>query len=143
MRVYIPASADDLAVHTSGQWEPLRGFAVTDALRDSAPEMDDEELAEYAIDSAAMASALELGSRLRTVIAADFSRADVTPGAGEHPGALTINGRLDPDSIACVFLDEDDAGADVAAARAGDEEAQERLAERTLLWYDLREVVEA
>ena len=143
MRVYIPAIVDDLAVQTSGKWEPLSGFAVTGDLRDSAPQLDDEELAEYAIDSAAMASVLEHGSRLRAVIAADFSRADVTPGLGEHPAAVQVSGRLDPASIACVFLDEDDAAADVAAAREGSEEAQERVAERSLLWYDLREVVES
>ncbi len=142
MRVYIPASIDELAVQASGKWEPQRGFSVTDALRDSAPELDDEELAEYAIDLAAMASVLDHSSRLRAVIAADFSRADVAPAAGEHPAALALSGRLDPASIACVFLDEDDAGGDVEAARGGDDEARERLAERSLLWYDLREVVE-
>ena len=142
MRVYIPASIDELAVQASGRWEPQAGFSVTEALRDSEPDMDDEELVEYAIDLAAMASALEHGSRLRAVIAADVSRADVTPGPGEHPAEVEISGRLDPASIACVFLDEDDAEADVTAARGGNEEAQERLAERSLLWYDLREVVE-
>ena len=143
MRVYIPAIVDDLAVQASGKWEPQEAFSVTEALRDSTPEMDDEELVEYAIDLAAMASALEHGSRLRAVIAADVSRADVTPGAGAHPAAVEIRGRLDPASIACVFLDEDDVEADVIAARQGDEDAHERLAERSLLWYDLREVVES
>ena len=40
-----------------------------------------------------------------------------------------------------MFLDEDDAADDVAAARGGDEAALERLADRTLLWYDLAEVL--
>lgn len=141
MRVYIPATIDELALQTSGQWEPQRAFTVTDVLRDAALDLDEDELTEAAIDAAAMASGLDLGSRLRVVIAADISRADAAPHPAVHPGAVTVAGRLDPASIACVFLDEDDAEADLAAARGGDEAAYDRLAERTLLWYDLGEVV--
>lgn len=143
MRVYIPASFDDLAVQTSGRWEPEVAFAVTDAWRHAAPDFDEEELVEAAIDAAAMASGIERGSRLRAVIAADMSRADVAPDPSVHPAALRLAGTLDPSAIACVFLDEDDAAADVVAARAGDEAAYERLAERSLLWFDLGEVVRA
>ncbi len=143
MRVYIPATIDELALQTSGQWEPGRAYAVTDQLRDEASDFDDDELVEAAIDAAAMTSGLELGSRVRVVIAADVSRADAAPDPATHPAAVTLVGRLETASVACVFLDEDDVEADVAAARDGDEEAYERLAERTLLWYDLREVLPA
>lgn len=141
MRVYIPATVDELALQTSGQWEPALAYAVTEAWRDAAEDLDDDELAEAAIDAAAMESGLELGSRLRAVIAADVSRADAVVDPSVHPAAVRINGKLAPASIACVFLDEDDAADDVIAARAGDDDALERLADRTLLWFDLAEVL--
>lgn len=141
MRVYIPATVDDLAFQTSGQWAPEHAFAVTEAWRDSSDDLDEDELAEAAIDAAAMESGIRLGSRLRAVIAADVSRADATTDPDVHPAAVRINGMLSTASVACVFLDEEDAAPDVIAAQGGDEAAFERLAERTLLWYDLAEVL--
>lgn len=141
MRVYIPATVDDLALQTSGQWEPERAFAVTEAWRDAAEELDEDELVEAAIDAAAMESGLALGSRLRAVIAADVSRADAVLDPSVHPAAVRINGKLASASVACVFLDEDESAKDMAAARGGDEAALERIADRTLLWYDLAEVL--
>lgn len=142
MRVYIPATVAELALQTSGKWEPVHGFAVTETLTTAAPEFDEEELAELAIDYAAEASALTLGSTLRVVIAADFSRADVSLDPASGVAAVTITGKLAPSSVACVFMDEDDAAPDVAAARSGDHEALERLEERILLWFDLGELTE-
>jgi hypothetical protein len=142
MRVYIPATVDELALQTSGQWEPQRAYAVTDVLREAMPALDEDELVEFAIDAAAMSSALDGGSRLRTVIAADVSRADAVPDAVTHPAAVLVAGRLDPTSIACVFLDEEEAAPEAEAASAGDEDAAERLADRTLLWFDLAEVLD-
>ncbi len=141
MRVFIPATIDELALQASGQWQPGRAFAVTDALKEEAPDFDDDELVEAAIDAAAMVSGLELGSRLRAVIAADVSRADAAPDPATHPAAVTLAGTLQASAVACVFLDEEDAAADVIAARAGDEAAYDRLAERILLWFDLGEVL--
>ena len=145
MRVYIATNVDELSLHTAGQWEPGTAYAVTDTLRDEVPELDEDELAEAAIDAAAMASSLLRGSRLRAVIAADVSRADIAPDPAvdpdAHPAAVRMAGRLERTAIACVFLDEEDAGADVAAMRGGDDAAYERLAERSLLWYDLGEVL--
>lgn len=140
MRVYIPANASELAIQTSGQWEPVHAFAVTEALTDAATDLDEDELAELAIDLAAEASALSLGSRLRVVIAADFSRADVALDPDAGPGGVMLTGRLAPGAVACVFMDEDDAEADVASAQGGDEVALERLGVRSLLWYELGEL---
>ena len=75
-------------------------------------------------------------------IAADVSRADAVPDAMTHPAAVLVAGRLDPASIACVFLDEDEAEVDVKDAVQGDDDAAERLADRTLLWFDLAEVLQ-
>ena len=49
MRVYIPATVDDLALQTSGQWEPELAFAVTEAWRDAAEDLDEDELADDAL----------------------------------------------------------------------------------------------
>lgn len=141
MRVYIPGTVDELALQTSGQWQPDHAFAVTQAWRDAAEGLDEDELAEAAIDVAAMESGLALASRLRVVIAADVSHAEPATGPDAHPAAVTLTGPLTKGSIACVFLDEDEAQGDVAAARAGDEDALERIADRTLLWFDLAEVL--
>jgi hypothetical protein len=106
------------------------------------PALDEDELTEFAIDAAGLASALDLGSRLRTVIAADVSRADTVPDGATHPAAVRVAGKLDPALIACVFMDEAEAAPDAKAALGGDDDAAERLADRTLLWFDLAEVVE-
>ncbi len=140
MRVYIPARLADLPEQAAGLWEPEHAYAVTDLLRDAAPDLDDEELAELAIDFAAEHSVMRSGSRLRVVIAADYSRADAAFDPPRGPAAVRLVGRLDPGAIACVFVDEADAAADADAAQAGDEEALERLGERHLLWYDLSEI---
>lgn len=143
MRVYIPATVAELALQTSGKWEPVHGFAATEELAAAAPDLDEEELAELAIDYAAEASALTLGSSLRVVIAADFSRADVSRDPDGGLAAVTVTGKLQPSAVACVFMDEDDAGADLIAARAGDHDAIQRLEERSLLWYELGELTDA
>ncbi len=142
MRVYIPATVTELALQTSGKWEPVHGYAATEELAAAAPDLDEEELAELAIDYAAEASAESLGSALRVVIAADFSRADVSRDPDRGLAAVTITGKLQPSAVACVLMDEDDAAADIAAARAGDHEAKERLEERSLLWFDLGELTD-
>jgi len=136
MRVYIPDTLAAVAGHLDGVWEPTHAFAVTDSLRDAAPDLDDDELAELAIDFAAEHSAYALGSRLRVVVAADYSRADVAFHPQGGPAAVRLTGRLAPSAVACLFVDEADAAQDVLAAQAGDEEAQDRLGERHLLWFD-------
>lgn len=140
MRVYIPATVADLALHTSGRWEPVHAYAITDALTTTYADLDEEELAELAIDYAADDSAFDRGSSLRVVIAADFSRADVSLDPANGPAAVTLAGRLLPSAVACVFMDEEDAADDIAAARGGDEDARARVDERFLLWYDLGEL---
>lgn len=142
MRVYIPGTIADLALQTSGRWEPQEAFAVTDELRAAAPDLDDEELAELAIDYAADESAFSRNSPLRVVIAADFSRADVQSDSSRGIAAVSLAGKLAPSAVACVFLDEDEAGPDIELARTGDEEARERVDERFLSWFDLGELAE-
>jgi hypothetical protein len=140
MRVFVPGSVGEIGHYSSGHWEPERGYAVTERLMDISAYDDPDELAEQARDAAAEDSIVVLGSRLRLVVAIDVSRADCAPVPDAHPAAVTLSGRVMPDSIACFFLDEPEAEADARAAAGGDEEALERLEERDLLWYDVSEL---
>lgn len=140
MRVFVPGSVRELGHYASGNWEPDRGYAVTERLMDISAYDDPDELAEQARDAAAEDSIVVLGSPLRLVVAIDVSRADCAPAPDAHPAAVTLAGRVMPASIACIFLDEADAAADARAAAGGDEEALERLEERDLLWYDVSEI---
>jgi hypothetical protein len=142
MRVFVPGSVAELSHYTSGHWEPDRGYAVTERLMEISAFDDPDELAEQARDAAAEDSIVVVGSRLRLVIAVDYSRADVGPVPDAHPAAVTLTGRVMADAIACAFVDEADAAEDARAAAGGDEAALERLEERDLLWYDVTELGE-
>jgi hypothetical protein len=139
MRVYIPATPDDLASCLTGTWEPTAGFAVTPRLLEVSSLEDSDLLDEQARDAAALASVTELGSARRVVIVADCDRSQVTPAPQRHPAAVELAGRVSRDEIACAFVDEDDAAEDAAAAAKGDAAALDRLYERDLLWYDAGE----
>jgi len=140
MRVFVPGTVAELTHYASGQWEPDRGYAVTERLMEISAFDDPDELAEQARDAAAEDSIIVLGAPRRLVIAVDFSRADVGPVPDAHPAAVTLSGRVMPDAIACAFVDEPDAAEDARKAAGGDEAALERLEERDLLWYDVTEL---
>lgn len=140
MRVFVPGAVGELAHYASGHWEPDRGYAVTERLLEISVFDDPDELAEQARDAAAEDSIVVLGSRLRLVVAIDISRADVAAVPDAHPAAVTVTGRVMPDSIACIFLDEPEAEADARKAAGGDQKALERLELRDLLWYDVSEL---
>lgn len=142
MRVYIPATFDDLDACATGQWEPIFGYAVTARLMEISSMDDEDEMAEQARDAAAAESVVELGSNLRIVIVADFSRADVSPVPDAHPAAVALTGRVPADAIACAFVDELAAFEDARQALAGGEDALERLEDHDLLWYDASELAE-
>ncbi len=140
MRVYIPGSVSQLKEIAAGLWEPTHAFAATERMLELVPQLDPDEVADEVIHAAAMHSALQMHSPLRVVVAADVPRADVAVERDAHPASVAISGRLTRDAIACVFVDEPHAEQDAAGAIAGDESAQERLAERDLLWYDASEI---
>ena len=140
MRVYVPVALSDLPVALSGRWEPASGYAVTGRLLDITSEDDEEVLAEQVRDIAAADAVVELRSARRAVIVVDYARADVAPVPNGHPAAVSLVGRVDPSTIACAFVDEDDAAGDAAAAAKGDADALERLEMRDLLWFDATEI---
>lgn len=146
MRIYLPATASDLAAVAV---TVRRAHAVTKALVAALPEEDEEGLEVSASLCAADSSLVLLAEPAssdepdrRVVIAADVSADAVTEvPAGEDvlPGTVEVTEPVGWDDVAAVLIDEADAEADVRAARAGDEEAFERAAEADLLWYDVSE----
>ncbi|WP_062463540.1 DUF6912 family protein [Demequina soli] len=140
MRVYIPATVDDLPRCADGLWEPPLAYAATDLLLEIVDSDDLDEVAEVARDVAALASVVESGSPLRVVVVAELTRAECDAAPDLHPAAVRVSGRIPAAAIACAFVDERAAAEDVKAAVAGDEGALERLEERDLLWFDASEL---
>ena len=144
MRVYLPAVLDQLPYQQVG---PGRAHAVTAELRGALPG-EDEEGWEYAALLAAADDAVRLlarhpGSpRVRVVLAADVPDDLVDPATGpdEPASAVDLRAGVAWDAVVSVHVDEPEAVADVVAALAGDPAAEERVAERELLWYDVTEV---
>ncbi len=140
MRVYIPATVDDLHRCADGLWEPPLAYAVTERLLAIVASDDADELAELARDVAARASVIDVGSPLRVVVVAELTRAELEEDPELHPAAVRVSGRVPAGAIACAFVDEPDAADDVRAAEGGDDDALDRLDQRDLLWYDSSEL---
>ncbi len=144
VRVYLPAVLDQLPCDQVG---PGGGHAVTADLRAALPGEDDEGW-EYAALLAAADDALALlarhpgAPRLRVVLAADVpdNLVDVPAGPDEPATAVDLVAGAPWSAVVSVHVDEPDAAGEVVAALAGDIAADERLAERELLWYDVTEV---
>lgn len=137
--MYVPVDARSVAETVGGHWAPSQGMAVTAMLRDMSADGDEELLAEQVRDIAALASVVDGGSPLRAVAAVDYARADVEAIPG-HVTDVTLSGTVTRDMVACVFLDEEEARDDAAAAASGDAEALDRLESRELLWFDVSEI---
>ncbi|QPL05858.1 MULTISPECIES: DUF6912 family protein [Actinomyces] len=146
MRIYLPATAADLS---APEISPRLAHAATQALARALPEEDEEGLEVSASLCAADSSLVLLAepgneavSSRRVVIAADVEHGDVRElEAGDEvlPGTVELLVPVTWENVAALFVDEPEAQADVAAARAGDEEAFERAAEADLLWFDASE----
>jgi hypothetical protein len=159
MRVYLPATLPALAdVLRKGEIgpAPVRGFAVTPALRESYASGDEEELEYVAMTNAARGSLRLLGAdagapRRRVVLAAELQAGLVIAGGGFSDPALVEVTRVVPLArVVSGHVDGQLAVADVAkavdsipAADAGDEDARFALdsAEgHELLWYAAQEL---
>lgn len=155
MRVHFPGTFDTLSVLAqegsfpiSGGW----GFAVTQALRDSFTSGEEEEIAEYAFDDAALASLRVLlqGSQRfphrRVVVSADIPDAAVE--GAEHMGDSVVAVAMESvpmKLIAAIHVDiaeSEPATAKameaIVAADAGDEGAELTVGDAMdnyLAWY--------
>lgn len=144
MRVYVPATIAQLADPEG--LAPRVAHAVTPALRAALPDEDDEGL-EYAAQLLAADDSLDLLADddvpRRVVVAADVPDGVVEPVPADGataPSAVRLTAPVRRADVACAHVDEGEAADDVAAARGGDDDAVERLADRDLLWFDVSEL---
>lgn len=166
MRVYLPTTLPGLeSVLAAGEVgpAPLLGFAVTPTLREWYVEGDIEEL-EYAAMSAAARASLRLlaaqpsAPARRVVLAADVDDAAVAQQPDrerdhDHDrAAVAVAAPVPWRLVASVQADDTDAQGDVrtalasvAAADAGDEDAQflvDGVQDHELLWYATQEAAD-
>lgn len=141
MRVYLPSTLSALSgLARTGELgpAPLRGYAVTGALRDAYADSDDEEL-EYFATTLAAEDSFQLvtapatpptGAR-RVVVAADLPDGEVTADPSAL-GAITLAGPVPRTAVAAFHVDDPDFAPDPADPEAA--------AEQELLWYAAQEL---
>jgi hypothetical protein len=159
MRVYLPSTLPDLArLLADGQSGalPLRGYAVTPALREWYFSGDEEELEYVAMTHAARASLRLLrgdpaAPSRRVVLAVDVPLEQVAFRAGfDEPALVEIKGPVRLTDVVSGHIDDPGAVADIRAAIAalkaadgGDEDAQftvDGAEGHELLWYATQEL---
>lgn len=159
MRVYLPATLPELArlLREDGIGRaPVRGFAVTPALREWYASGDLEELEYVAMTHAARASLRLLlddpdAPRRRAVLAAEVPQEHIRAGNGfEEPAVIEITSRVPLAWVVSVHIDDPLAAGDVQAAVAalpaaekGDEDARftvDGAEGHELLWYATQEL---
>jgi uncharacterized protein DUF6912 len=159
MRVYLPATLSTLAcLLRAGEIgpEPVRGFAVTPALREWYASGDLEELEYVAMTHAGRASLRLLAAdpdapRRRVVLAADVPESLVGHNGGfDDPTVVEIGAPVTLDLVVSGHVDEVLAMPDIAeavaalpAADAGDDDARfvvDGAEGHELLWYASQEL---
>ncbi|WP_029291856.1 hypothetical protein [Cellulomonas sp. HZM] len=148
MRIYLPATLDELQDRPEATLGTRPAHAVTSALRAALPDEDEEGL-EFAAQLMAADDSLDLvGLRpeapaLRVVVSVDVPDAEVTPGDPAVDGAPTLVVLAQPVPVSaavCVHVDEPTMAADVRKAARGDKAALDRVDDADLLWYDATEL---
>ena len=138
MRVFLPASWDQLAELTRGSVEFPVGHAVTEEVRTELADSDDEELEYIALGMAASDAIALAGERHRRVVLA----ADVEAAPTGALSEVSLGALVTLRNIAAIHVDSAEAEADVAAAAAApdDERLAERALEHELGWYAVQEL---
>jgi hypothetical protein len=129
-RIYLPLNASRLrSLDTDGavQGAPLHAHAVTQAMRDSAPNVTEDEWEYVALNDAAQSSdaLLTPGESHRLVAAADVSSDLVGPAEPE-----------DSDVESAVSISESVALKRIASLHVGEDDSDDS----DLLWYDVTEL---
>ena len=159
MRVYLPGTLPALATvlgRTDVGEPPLRGFAVTPALREWYSSGDLEELEYVAMAHAARASLRLLAddpqaTRRRVVLAADVPDEKVEHNGGfDEPTLVEVGAPVTMDHVVSAHIDDllavDDiaeAAAALPAADKGDDDAQfavDGAEGHELLWFASQEL---
>jgi hypothetical protein len=161
MQVYIPATVPMLQqLVADGSLLPVSGtaFAVTPTLRESYAQGDDDELADVALDEAALASlrllaaesdaGSDAGPPRRAVLAVEIE--DVTFRPDLDDAVVRLSGPVRIDQVVAAYVDIADAEPAVAAAMAaidaadlGDEDADLVVGDaqdHDLAWYANQEL---
>ena len=159
MRVYLPSTLPALArllADATTAAPPVRGYAVTPALREWYSSGDEEEL-EYAAMTHAARESLRLlaadpgAACRRVVLAAEVPPAQVAAVAGfDDPALVELRGPVRLADVVSGHIDDPSAAADVRAAIAalpaadgGDEDARFTVdgpEGHELLWYATQEL---
>jgi hypothetical protein len=137
---------------------PVRGYAVTPALREWYSSGDIDELEYVAMMHAARESLRLLAAdpeapRRRVVLAVDVADPSIVADSGfDEPGLVRINGPVLIRDVASGLVDDDDAAPDLADAiaalpnaDAGDEDAQfvvDGADGHELQWYATQELAD-
>jgi hypothetical protein len=161
MQVYIPATVPMLQqLVAEGALLPVNGtaFAVTPTLRESYAQGDDDELADVALDEAALASlrllaaesdvASEAVPPRRAVLAVEVEDATFRPDLDD--AVVRLSGPVRIDQVVAAYVDNADAEPAVTAAMAaidaadlGDEDADLLVGDaqdHDLAWYANQEL---
>ncbi|HET8989374.1 MAG TPA: hypothetical protein VFN43_12735 [Humibacillus sp.] len=136
VRVYLPLGRPDLEELASsgslpaGPGTPISAYAVTSALRSSAPGLEVEDLEYAAFSDAVAASGAVRSSPLhrRVVAAADADPAWVVQGDAGPASSVVLVAPLPLSRVASFHVDDE------SAVGVAEEEADE------LLWYDVTEL---
>ncbi len=146
-RVFVPVTARLLAEareRGSHGPAPVRGHAVTDALREALPDGDEEEWEYVAMSAAALDSVALLAADdapLRMVAAFEAPSAEPVEGPDEHVSAVRVPAELPVRLLAAVLADSEEAADSVREAVAdGTEEAAGRTLVHELGWYAAQEL---
>jgi hypothetical protein len=161
LRVYLPLTLPGLAelLHTGEIGPaPVRGFAVTPALREWYSSGDMEELEYVAMAHAARESLRRLSDdptapRRRVVLAAELAAGHVLADSGfDEPGLVKIASPVSLSDVVSGHADDQAAVAEIAeavealrAADAGDEDARfvvDGAEGHELLWFATQELGE-
>lgn len=143
MRIYLPATAADLASETGLAARPAH--AVTPVLRAGNPGDSEEDLEVSAFLAAADASLDRLTAQdvpARVVVSAEVP--DAEPIGGADPTEVSAPD-VPWDAVVSIHADDRADGETtdlVSAAVGGDEKAVEAASELDLLWYDATERAE-
>jgi hypothetical protein len=152
VRVYLPttlALLGDLLASGVVTTASAPGHAVTDAVRRSFPDVDEEDLEYAASSAAAQGSVALLGAGeppRRAVLAVDVAAVE-DAGNPDDPTRVLLPEEVRPQQVAALLLDSEEAGRAVAAARdallAGSPEAAlllERCLDHELGWWAAQEL---
>lgn len=153
MRIYIPATSNDIACDVIGERTVHAVTAQLVAVADMSdiPASEQRDVLEaMAMNSAADDSVRHLAACAeeeqnvhprRIVIVADAPDTflEKCTDSEQLPTALNLMRPLQWKHVKSIHIDDDEALGDISAAMAGDEEAFERSYDHELMWYDIAE----